>query len=1617
MNLFNINWFVFSTRRWDWVLGLTLIVNGCTKSPFGDATSGSFVTKNVNQNLFPSPVVTSPHSGTAGSLALMVGEQIVTRLETDLKSSGLTNEQILLVAGEAKKEMRAEASKVVISTLHNWSMAQDHGREFSLMDQNVDLVSKLGSAVARGAVLSLGNDQLKTLPADMKQNTVGFLSTSVISSITVSPQKLSDSGLSQVANNLVSTLITSLPTSGLGGTDLLKSMSKVMEKAVGALDEAGLSAEATGNTVVALTQTGLSGAKEITKGTSLAGESIGIVASSAISGLGATGVSAAQSMSAILSVTTASVKVAMAQEGSQADLVKSIENLTTLTTRAMSNVTAASDNLSGLEKLMGAASQVVAETAAKSPNDLFAKVTAGIVAGSIAAVDAVATKSGSGTTGIVKIMVVTVASQAAQSSASNADMVKMLSEVTGSAVKALANSAFGQDTALRNQAVGSVISGTVTAISKISSQESSFASSAIQGISKAGTQAAADLSKDPEKFAAMSKQIMNTGITTANSLLGGSDSTKLVSLASDMARGAASGLAGQNNTSLSSQVSDLATYAVAAVNESSATNGSSGSITSILTSFATNVGGAISAGLAVGGESAESITAMTSSLSNSIVQSVVVFAPTVDTTSLGQQVTAQTKPGATSAPTVPMEVPAPPLMVIASGAARTPISTVSLALSATNASEMYITNSIGCSVGGIWETFSTTKIWNLAQANSLATVYAKVRNQVGSESPCISASILHDNLGPIGPSVVINAGAPATNTTLVSLALSASEASEMYLTNTPGCSSGSTWETYSSTKTWTLGQTNGTATIYAKFRDQVGNESSCTSASIMHDGSMPTVTSIFINAGAATTSTTAVTLSIAALGATQMFITNNADCSTGGSWTTLNASNPWTLAQTNALATVYVKVRNAFLVESACIPTSIIHDNTAPNPGAIAINSGAGMTASVAVSLSFNANDAISMYITNTAGCNTGGGWENYGTTKSWTLGQTNGVATVYAKFLDSIGNESSCISSSITHDSTAPQTPEVIINNYNSLTSSPSVTLTLNVSDATEMYITHTAGCSTGGVWETYTSTRTWTLPSLNSTNYVYAKFRDLAGNESSCDSDDIIHDDTPPGSIGISINSGATSTQSYNVSLSLSATGASHMYLTNNPGCSGGGSWESFSATKPWVLGQGGGSATVYAKFKDLAGNVSSCTSDSITSTAPAVLAISGGDRFSCAILTGGVLKCWGLNWDGKLGSEDGTMYGNSANSMGANLPAVNLGTGRTVVKVSTGLSHSCAILDNGQVKCWGSCLYGQLGKVCTDFIGDASAEMGDNLTPVDLGTGRTAREISAYGNHTCAVLDNYSLKCWGKNAFGQLGLGDNVDRGDHAGEMGDNLPTVNLGTGRTAKSVAAGVYLTCAILDNDSLKCWGHNGNGPLGRGDTQQIGDQGGQMGDNNTGVNLGTGRTAKAVVAGDRHICVQLDNDTVKCLGENTYGQLGISTNTNIGDSPGEIGDSLNASLVGTGRSVVKIAGGYRNTCVILDNGALKCWGPNGDGQLGLGDTALRGNAPGQMGDNLPTIDLGIGRTAINATVGSNHVCAVLDHGGVKCWGYGFFGTLGQSNTADVGKIPNQMGDYLLPIDL
>ena len=259
-----------------------------------------------------------------------------------------------------------------------------------------------------------------------------------------------------------------------------------------------------------------------------------------------------------------------------------------------------------------------------------------------------------------------------------------------------------------------------------------------------------------------------------------------------------------------------------------------------------------------------------------------------------------------------------------------------------------------------------------------------------------------------------------------------------------------------------------------------------------------------------------------------------------------------------------------------------------------------------------------------------------------------------------------------------------------------------------------------------------------------------------------------------------------------------------------------------------------------------------------------------------------------------------------------------------------------------------------------------MGDSLPAVNLGTGRTASAITGGEGHTCALLDNATVKCWGLGTQGQLGLGDTATRGDTAGEMGDHLPAVALGTGRTATAITTGGAHTCALLDNATVKCWGLNFYGQLGQGDTTNRGNAANQMGDNLAPVSLGTGRTATAVAADDQWVCTLLDNASVKCWGYNESGQLGLGDTQNRGDRANEMGDDLPAVDLGTGRSAIAVTAGWRHACAWLDTADLKCWGQAGYGQVGLGDTNNRGDNTGEMGDSLPVVLLE--RTGVSGTV-------------------------------------------------
>ena len=318
---------------------------------------------------------------------------------------------------------------------------------------------------------------------------------------------------------------------------------------------------------------------------------------------------------------------------------------------------------------------------------------------------------------------------------------------------------------------------------------------------------------------------------------------------------------------------------------------------------------------------------------------------------------------------------------------------------------------------------------------------------------------------------------------------------------------------------------------------------------------------------------------------------------------------------------------------------------------------------------------------------------------------------------------------------------------------------------------------------------------------------------------------------------------------------------------------------------------------------------------------VAVSAGMSHTCAILDNGDLKCWGRDNNGQLG--DG---GSSSDTNEPSSTAIDFGTGRTAVAVSAGDYHTCAILDNGDLKCWGHDYYGQLGNGGSSNT-DAYAP---SSTAINLGTGRTAVAVSSGMHHTCAILDNGDLKCWGYDYYGQLG-----DGGGNTNAHAPSSTAIDLGTGRTAVAVSAGLYHTCAILDNGDLKCWGRNTYGALGDG-----GSNADTNAPSSTAIDLGTGRTAVAIDAGSEYTCAILDNDDLKCWGYDLFGQLGDGGSNGAINAP-----SSTAINLGTGRTAVAVSAGVQHTCAILDNGDLKCWGQHNYGKLGISGVSSDQHSP------------------------------------------------------------------------
>jgi alpha-tubulin suppressor-like RCC1 family protein len=326
-------------------------------------------------------------------------------------------------------------------------------------------------------------------------------------------------------------------------------------------------------------------------------------------------------------------------------------------------------------------------------------------------------------------------------------------------------------------------------------------------------------------------------------------------------------------------------------------------------------------------------------------------------------------------------------------------------------------------------------------------------------------------------------------------------------------------------------------------------------------------------------------------------------------------------------------------------------------------------------------------------------------------------------------------------------------------------------------------------------------------------------------------------------------------------------------------------------------------------------------IRNVTPYAVQIALGGYHTCAILSDNTMKCWGWNYYGQLGIGDDISQPSPVEVLGLGTPNVT----PYAVQIACGSYHTCAILSDNTMKCWGSNDKGQLGN-----NGQTGNTGSYYLSPVQV-PGMSVVQIALGDSHTCAILSDNTMKCWGNNYQGALGTGNRIDQPSPAGVVGLDTPNVT----PYAVQITCGVSHTCAILSDHTLKCWGYNNVGALGISTNSPDPATGFSFESSPAGVSgLSTPNVtpyAVQITCGAIHTCAILSDNTMKCWGSNYYGHLGIG-NTENQLSPVEV-IGLGIPNV-TPYAVQLVIGGY-HTCAMLSDYTVKCGGRNNAGQLGI----------------------------------------------------------------------------------
>jgi len=295
-------------------------------------------------------------------------------------------------------------------------------------------------------------------------------------------------------------------------------------------------------------------------------------------------------------------------------------------------------------------------------------------------------------------------------------------------------------------------------------------------------------------------------------------------------------------------------------------------------------------------------------------------------------------------------------------------------------------------------------------------------------------------------------------------------------------------------------------------------------------------------------------------------------------------------------------------------------------------------------------------------------------------------------------------------------------------------------------------------------------------------------------------------------------------------------------------------------------------------------------------------------------GTVQCWGKNDIGQLGLGHVTSIGDSEHPTEA-VSKVQLGSVKAI-KVSAGGENSCALLEDTTLRCWGRNNHGQLGLGNTKTIGD-------NETPskgeAEVPLGAEATDVAVGGGeHICAIPKEGGIKCWGY----EMTIYPDENIGDDEPASEGILYKYGLTTDLVANGPRA-----CGVVTGEGNHCLGYDGDGGLALG----VGDKFGS-------AHYTWGRSETWQVAmGSQHICVTLSDYTLRCFGYNDKAQLGID---NTAFAYAGVGLSLSVDLgknsYGNPSYALLITGGEQFTCALTELGDLRCWGRNDQGQLGLG---------------------------------------------------------------------------------